>query len=241
MKKILVLFVAIAALGLAGCSSRNNDGQEVFPWPVIFVIKYELNTEIISQDAVAGINIFLQSRTQNIDATAKAHHAGKTLQIEIEFDNYKTFLQFNGINPDEDDLKVIDIQFRERLFFLERTITFENPWLVIQDNMTAVNQIDQEVRTRVGQANIKGDAEHIFVLRSSFRRTNVTGNYKNENMIIAHYYYFRGNGENVPEQVKLFDRFANQPIWYAIGLGATGIFMLGMYFVLRKPKNPVQL
>jgi len=51
-------------------------------------------------------------------------------------------------------------------------------------------------------------------------------------MIIHHYYYIYDR-----EYIELFDRFANQPIWYAIGLGATMIFMGGLYFMLKSKRQ----
>ena len=245
MKKVLALVIVFmsASVFFAGCNPGTKESMETYPWQVIMVMKYTLSSETINAGAVGGIETFLDKEMEKVNGHAELHKSGKVLQIQLHFNTYRAFLNYNGFNNSE-SVRVVTFKMEETLFFFNRTQTFENPWLVLErnDKMQRVNAINGEVEKWVGISAIT-KVEHVFVFASSFRRTDVTGNYKMERDFSNYFYFFRGNSnaesEKVPENIVLFDRFANQPIWYVIGLGVTLIFGVGLYFGLRAGKKKV--
>lgn len=227
MKKFFALVVIFcSAVVLVGCGRADDNRSMQYSWTVGLQMRHELSSEMITDGAVDSIREHLTSATYDKDINFNVRHIGAELRIDLRIADFDTFLTFVG--QDLDDLDIVDFEVRERLFFIERTQTFENPLHLAMNRLQEINQF---VRT---QANVSATApENFFVFRSTFRRSNVEGAYESRSTLAAFYYYFNSEAE----YVVLFDRFANQPIWYAIGLLSAGVFMGGLFLVLRKPNT----
>ena len=148
----------------------------------------------------------------------------RRVRLELEFDTQEDFWNANGINHSDAE-HTIDIS--RGVFFIERTRTIPNPWA-----LKTQNTIRHAFEYMFG-ANVETEISYIFA--SSHRRTRVEGATL-ERRGLAWFYIF----ENYEDDIVIFDRFANTPIWYVIGVGATVIFMAGLWFILRRQKDQAQ-
>jgi len=237
VKKFLAFFViAVSAVLLVGCSGVENRTRD-YPWELILVMRYRLDSEAIRDGAVGGLETFLDGQFTGVAGHGEVHHQGNVLQIQLHFDNYRAFLLFNGLSATTEILdNVVEVQIDTSLFFLERTMTFQNPWIKIADNMNRTESINNAV---AGYANLDATVlpEYVFVFPSTVRRTRVEGHYQRENNLIEFLYYFRADVEDIV----IFDRMPNTPIWYVIGIGATIAFMLVVYMLFRVTRKNGQV
>ena len=49
-----------------------------------------------------------------------------------------------------------------------------------------------------------------------------------------YYYYYRVNCPEMKDEIVIFVRDANRPVWYGIAVGATVVFMVGVYLINKK-------
>jgi len=224
-KCALVLLILLSAALVAGCTQKPKEELIEYPWAVILVLKYELNDAEVPTNSIKELETELKKTLP-----VGVFHNDTDLQIQLEFKDYEAFMKFNG-----SEMAAVKHRHEKKLFYIERTLTFENPWEVVDS--TKINAITTEISGR--GLLIKSDAKHFFVLETGFRRSSVETAYKSENLITHWNYYFYGCGEEAPTEIVLYDKFANQPAWYMVAIGATAIFMLLMFFVYRaKSKQP---
>jgi len=164
------------------------------------------------------------------------------LQVAIVFKTYKEYARyFDFYNTDRRDVDhyIINTTIEEKAFYRERTQTFENPWKTALDNAPwkvaeLVSHIEAGYRGYIKSA----EPEYLYLFMSSFRRSEVTGTVSTSRAIDAYDYLFiYGADERSVDQIKIFDRFANSPLWYVIAVAATIIFMIAAYFVFAKMKK----
>ncbi|MDR0461914.1 MAG: hypothetical protein LBG88_01100 [Christensenellaceae bacterium] len=236
---IVLLFITVL---FGGCAPKTENKAILYPWPVILAIKYQLTTEPTA-DSLEMLGTYLTDITNGFEVRAGISQSGKDLQIEFYFDtydvndkdnikNHKEFLRFMGLDHDDNDLSKVQCKYQEKLFYIENTYTFTNPWKTIEDDMQCVEGINFEVRSRFA-LQPGSEPQYYYVFNTGFRRSKVTGAYKKENLVIEYNYYFRGSGEDYPTQIVVFDKFANQTAWYFTAFLATGVFMGVIYAVLR--------
>lgn len=133
---------------------------------------------------------------------------------DLTFETYADFLKEFEIPYTDDDLQtVVHYEFITKMFYYERTQTFTNPLKLI---------------------TLDDEAEYTLVFISQIRRTSVTGNYASDTNGLTYNYYFKPD----VDEIVIFDRFANQTMWYVCALGATALFMLATYLFLRIQKRP---
>ncbi|MCL2570383.1 MAG: hypothetical protein FWE16_04220 [Firmicutes bacterium] len=158
--------------------------------------------------------------------------ADYAIRLTLEFDNFDSYAYFNGI-PHDYDTQTIDIQ--RNVFFVERTITMPNPFATFfESNSNRTLDIINHFTAQFG-AN-KDDLTLVYVLASPIRRTSTNAT-SNQRTIDTHFYFFESTYANMIDEIVVFDRFANTPIWYGIGVGATVIFMLVLYSILKRKSD----
>ena len=229
----------------AGCA--RPDVEEPDPWPVGIAFKYELTDDHISESVQDKIMDYLNELAKGVERhalTVGAYASGDTMQIMLRFASYKSFLRFNGVNPTPEKMNFYSRTISKKAFFVERTITFVNPWIALEDHTLRLDELDHFMRTAGAGVAPEVPTEHIYIFESDTRRTKMSGSYHTENTIAKYNYYYHADGTNAVTEIVVFDRFANQPLWYGLGLAATAIFMGGLYLILRKktvvtPPTPI--
>jgi hypothetical protein len=194
-----------------------------YAWTVVLAFEYQLKDDaekITGIDEAAFNNLF--------SGAGRVFAKGKTLRAELAFQNYDAFLDF--VVPTEErenyDDKIVDFLYEEKTFFIERTQKFRNPWAVVDEFPTRVNEFKSNVVLLFDSFLVDANGEvggtpvvkDMFIFESPYRRSDVAGA-KYENAFYIFYYYL-GTAEQNPEIV-IFDRFANQPIWYLLALLGT--------------------
>jgi len=261
MKKLCVFVVAIwVGVFLVGCSQVTAAVIQTADGRVFQVIQAEfdessteLNTALLQAMHYAGLNMPGGNKhIYNEYGNRVNFRYGKDVehgwivntnifQIIIEFDNWESYVYFN-----EMDLQVIprtQVDINRGLFTIERTITMQNPFRTFFDNTYQVGtqnrtyMLVQELNKLNGDV---GDIELVYILHSSFRRgsTNATSSRRNIAEGTWEYHFAITDTSDIPPII-IVDRFANTPIWYAIGVGATIIFMLGIY-IISKSKSKIK-
>ena len=153
-------------------------------------------------------------------------------ELELTFANYYSYAWFNGI--DLQSVPPTNIETNRGLFFVEHTITMQNPiraFLESPDNrvMDLINHFNN-----VFDGNIE-DITFVYVLHSNFRRTRVYADEVRNNISTWRYYFISEGTENINDIV-IFERRANTTTWYVLGLVLTAIFM-GIFFVNEKASS----
>jgi hypothetical protein len=135
-------------------------------------------------------------------------------QEELRFETYAKYLEFFGIEPILNPVKVIE---HKTLFFYEDTIKFQNPWHGITNHAKVTAMLDEVDFVSV---------DFIYVLESRARLSRAEGSFNYENEFTSHHYFFKSD----VEEIVLLYRGPNPPIWYVIGIGLTFVF-IGVTFV----------
>jgi len=222
---LILCVLVMCGLGFSGCANYNGEKEQDYPWSVILIMKYDLKTETAPADALdqikAQINPIMGENEYSV------WQSGTVVQIEMYFENYSAFAEMFHV----EQIAQVKVSTSEKLFFIERTIKFQNPIKDIKDKKT-LNDVDTKVKTAYGDYLTLNPYGLYFVLESPTRRTKIETSYKHENVGLHYMYYFR----NDVDQIEIFDRYANQPIWYVIGLGGTFVFMglIWLYFKSKK-------
>jgi len=99
--------------------------------------------------------------------------------------------------------------------------------------MARTTSIDNEVFKYFTSIWGYNGVQRVFVFESNFRRTKVTGHFLRRNEISTFDYYFK----ETTDEITIFDRDANQPMWYAMGICATVIFMFVTYLVVANSRK----
>ena len=241
LKKFTVfVMVLLTALVFTGCGVKTTEYSAKYPWPVILILKYELNpTTADTTDAIKNINTYLDNLTKDKNIETGVYTDDSALEIQLGFEDYETFLDFNGVTKSDDELaKVVGVKMEEKTFFYERTETFENPWKTISGNMEKIIAINEEINT--ASLNYTS-VEYFFIFDSSMRRTSVPAAYKSENMIADYFYYFYGDSGTRTDEIVIFDRFQNDPIWYVLAVIGAGVFMVAVYLIFRGKESKAKI
>jgi len=201
-------------------------------------MQYQLQSETVPEGAVDAFKSWFKNQAGELgvgNIVIEVGRSGTTLQVVVIYRNYKTFAQFNGLSTEDEDLEIVSYKSTENLFFFEHTQTFPNPWVTLRSDAASIDrttEINNEI-LKLFTLSPNNETLYAFVFRSWVKRSDVTGAYKMEDHFTFFDYYVRGSGENVPEYITVFDRRANTPIWYVIGVGATLVFMAVAYVVFR--------
>ena len=122
---------------------------------------------------------------------------------------------------DFDDTVTLNVVIQENLFLREYTLSFPNPWVAVKASPERFKVINDLLPS--GATDI--DYQFKIILPTRISQANDRIRYVNE--IIEHLYYFK----DTPETIVLIDREPKPPIWYAVGIGGTIIFMGVIYVV----------
>ena len=247
MKKLaVVLMVSCVAIFAAGCSLSTEEDRLEYKSSVIMLIQFDLSSETIGQSAFPNLKTYLDDLVEPYEMQATPFHVGSVLQIELYFENYKAFLKFNDMFGEEDDLIIVDYELERKLFYIERTIRFENPWrtLHVNEKMDKIEG-DGGINFMVRQGGFhlaSAEPDYFYIFETDSRRSRVADAFITENLITGYEYYFYGSGDNMVDEIIIFDRFANQSAWYIAALIATIVSMIIVYLLLRltnkgKPKS----
>jgi len=249
MKRFLLLccLFLIVPVTFAGCAVKSAHEMAEYPWSVILVSKYELKDESVPAGAIDALSSFFSNQIGTSKIVCDVARIDKTLQIVLEFygdrnvkeqTGYKTFRQFYGLPSGKDDLRVVDFKLDVKAFFYERTQKFENPWKTVLESESAKpDQINKEVEKWFGSALVSNVPEYVYLFESSFRRSSAEGAYKVVNNFSTFDYYYRASGDETVDQIVLFDRFENSPLWYAVAVGGTVLFMLLVYIIFANTRK----
>jgi len=216
---VLVLLLSVVS---AGCNGAPKKETMAHPWPVIIVLKYQLQGDTVPAGSVDAMTEYLK------DVETIISVKDKVLQIELWFEEHNEFLKFFDVTDTP-----VNYEQREHLFTWERTFKFANPVTLVKGT-PALGGIEDEVK-KLFTLDAAEEVEYVYVFCTGFRRSRVTGHYNYENLIIVHYYYFRDDVETI----QIHDKFANTPIWYVLGVVGTAVFMVALYLILRNKKDKI--
>jgi hypothetical protein len=226
VKKVLVAFlIIVSTLVFVGCGSVSTEKFARYPWTVVMVMKYSVEKDSMKESDIQALNTFLKDKHGEAFAISD-----EIVQIQLEFKDYTTFLGFFSVSG-VDLSKVVKVVRQEKLFFIEDTIEYDNPWTTIGEHATIASINDQVQHKSV---------EYVYVLNISSRLTKAVGSYQHTDEISEHHYFFK----DTVEKIVLFDRYENPPIWYAVGIGGTIVFMgavYGIFTVIQRRKTVGQI
>jgi hypothetical protein len=77
----------------------------------------------------------------------------------------------------------------------------------------------------------------MYVFSSSFRRTEVKNTVNQEQIGRTFNYIFTYGDQNGTDEIVIFDRFANTPIWYGLAVLTSGIFIAGTYIIISRKRS----
>jgi len=226
MRKLCAIFaILLVSVTFAGCGVKST--EDTYPWQVILGITFEMKNEQILAGAVGTLK-------EKLD-TPHVTHLGAKKELHIVF-VFKDFSKFNT-HFEMNVSDKIDVEIITKTFFRERTITFKNPWVAVSENEEARDVtagIVETVRSTVTASYLDPAIlpEYYYIFASSIRRTNVPNSTRSQ--ITGNYDYVF---DDSTDEVLIFDRFANQPIWYGIAVGAAGIFMIAAYLLFARAKK----
>ena len=231
MKKVSLFFVIfVAAVLFAGCAPKTEVDVMEHPWSVGLVIQYKYTSNLIKESVDAFRSEFSD------DEFVYVNFDNKTLQIDFYFEEYDDFVDYFEL-----DAQPVDYLMKESLFFYERTLTFENPFKTVLVDPTSpakarIEDVNNKVTIKFGVPTEGTDYYYLF--ETSFRR-RIANTYHVVKSPYYYGYYFSVDKDNphAIQQIEIFDRYSNSPIWYAIGVAATAIFMVIMYFIFAKSKK----
>jgi hypothetical protein len=229
VKKFFLFFALVSvSVSITGCAPKTTRTFNDYAWPVILIMQFELREVTVEQNAISSLKELINN--ENVI------HEQNILQVGLVFDNYDKFAEYFGINPNA--YKSIDTQIVKSTFFYERTITFKNPWnTVLGHARNKITSIHLAVTSLFNLKNPSADPGYIYVLSSSFRRTKVDNTIGREQNGRTFDYVFMYGGQNGTDEIVIFDRFANTPIWYGSALFACGIFIACAYVTFLKNCN----
>ncbi|MCL2755482.1 MAG: hypothetical protein FWE45_00300 [Firmicutes bacterium] len=171
---------------------------------------------------------FMYDKTKNYGWLSNSPN---TFVLTLTFNNIHSFHYFNEIHE-----QVQEVTIERGIFFVERTITMQNPFRTFFENedsnrsMGIINHFKYEFNATTD------DLSFIYVIGSSFRRTDTNATTSRRASNGDYYYYFAATSLEDVQDIVVFDRFANTPAWYGVGIGATLLFM-GIFFILAKKKG----
>jgi len=148
------------------------------------------------------------------------------INVVLIFENFESFLWFNS-DRNENTAIQPDVNISRSLFFVERYVIMANP----MSRGPMRHFIDHLYSTYLPGSNDRLVTTHTHP--SSFRRTSTNAT-RTESHITSFDYIFRAySPDQITEYIELFDRFANTPIWYVIGIAATAVFMAFVYIIFK--------
>ena len=200
-------------------------------------------SETVPADALDALDTTITEMIGDYDMYAYVSASQGILQVELYFNSFTAFFDWNKV-PEIERPVGVNRTITESAFFVDRELSFENPWVLLErldeehDTRARINAIEARARElfTFASANYK---QYFFVFESTTRRSSVPSAYRHDNLIVFHSYFFRGNTigyDTAPPYIVIIDRFANQPLWYGLGLIATAIFM-GIVLVILKTRQ----
>ena len=241
--------LTFTATFLSGCGTLDPE-YRTYPWTVVLMMRFTLPSGDTNQSAIDNVLSYIDDDVlYGVDARGSVGQSGSSLLVELRFThtcdndceevcarNFYNFSNFFSLDTDSETLNnIVLFEWTESLFFFERTQTFKNPWIMAQGgDMSSIHRVETRVRSQF--TNIGENFEKFYVFQSAIRRSTMDNAYRSENMISHFNYFFRSCGETAVQEIVIFDRFANQPMWYIIAVGGRVVFMTGFYFILRPRK-----
>ena len=231
VKKIFLLLAIIPlAFVLTGCDPVVDSDEQPPRNPSI--------VQVLTTDVAAEATIDMNDLRTRLIA---AHDFLNDDRVEFELQRGTTTVQLMMLFSRSDwfwfeDLgtvaRDITTDLQRNAFFFQQTITIPSPFTgqaQSQRTNNLVNWFYQEfsANTRV---------QNSVVLVSSFRRTRVDNSHR-ERHFDGWWYFFDVDEYGYLEDIVIFDRFANTPAWYGVGVGATAVFMLILWLVLRNRRQ----
>jgi len=228
-KFIAIIAVVLSSALFMGCSNVPADETIAFPWRVVLGMQFSLSHGT-SDTAVQSMRDFLDSEIGERNITHQVSMSTEHLRVDLNFSNYRVFREFFALSAADSDLEVVELAWEASVFFRTRAYTFDNPWKLVVDN-ARISAIETQVQTLF--ATTGTNVLRRFELQTSFRRRVEV--HSGWNRSPAFYqYFFNFGGENSIPTITIEDRFENAPIWYLIAAIAAVIFMVILYFLLKK-------
>ena len=159
-------------------------------------------------------------------------HKDDVIEFRISFDNYASYLHFNG-------LPVLAERYMETtLFFREFHIVRQNPFLrfnasAINPSRVTIEYLLEKVKEG-GEENPRLALGHIH--QTTSRATSTSSTVAPMRSTNGWHYFFHISGMNDDTLITIMERGPNPPIWYVIGVLITIIFMVLFYFIVKKRK-----
>ncbi|MCL2586809.1 MAG: hypothetical protein FWE31_01055 [Firmicutes bacterium] len=164
------------------------------------------------------------------------NRSGNMLQIILEFGSRENFLAFNGVTISP-PVRDAEVEFVVTSFFVERTLTIPNPFYPV--DTTAKNGTARDLSDLlVSEFGGTGVQLFEYVFGSSIRRTSSNAEHI-ERYGDGWFHFF--TPEHLAEYdgyIIIFDRLANTPAWYGVGVAATLVFMLAVWLMFKGRNQP---
>jgi len=238
VKKFAAIFlIALTAVMFAGCAPKTTTKKVEIWWSIYLITQYTLSSETVAAGAVDGFNAAMQTKTAGVvddkgnpKISYELSQSGTTLQLVMVYKDYDALRKFYGLDA---STGYVDYTTKETTFLIEYSHTHQNPWqTLVSATIDRTTEINNEILMffTLSPSNQTG---YYYLLRAGTRQTSVTGAYKSVDNITSYDYYFNSD----VDQITVYNRRPNTPMWYVVGACATVIFMLGAYFVFKSVYN----
>jgi len=236
MKRWLTFLVVLAAVFAFALPNNEKAATASTTTPASTVVVAETNT--------GQVYYYAQIRvTTKPDITAfEAVLAGTTnlpkytlattetlVTMTLEFPDLKSYQTFTGLDLTQAPYRTVEMN--ETLFLVERTTTLASPQSRFF-NPTAISTLLTGFNSAFNQS---GEGIHGgYVFLSNFRRTSVPAADKrvfDPATRVYEYQFFTATTLN--NEIVIFDRFANTPMWYVVAVGGAIVVMAGFYLISR--------
>ena len=240
MQTLALMLIAVASSTMGVAFPTINESSR----SVVVVIETnageigylaEVETSINVTDRLVSFTSLLTSKGFVNSEDFELVYEDGIVSLLIVFEDYDSFKDFNGIDLTADANR--KLEEKSGLFTIERTVTLSDPYTRFLDPATnATAQLMVEFNTLF---NGGGDVDYGYVFASSVRRTSTNAVEHEVDYASGYWYYYYGvtNNPADTQEIVIFDRRANTPIWYGVAIVATAVFMGLFYLFSRKRVN----
>ena len=148
----------------------------------------------------------------------------RSLRLTLEFDNFASFAYFNGLTQ-------FNLVYQSVIdtgpFIREQRAMLYNPLGTVFDSNTRIGALTTQYLSMTGREQIA--ITRVFVHQTLNRHSSANTDNVFGNAVEGFRYYFDQNLDNMI----IYIRFPNTPAWYGLGVAATAVFMVGIYFILK--------
>lgn len=152
----------------------------------------------------------------------------RILAVRMTFDNIYSYYYFNGMKVSESELTTT-----RSFLFVEHTRVIQNPFRnVYSADTNRTRDLIDWLETSFAQENASPKTYMVYIHQSRFRLTSSNADGVRRTVDGWEYSFIAEAGEEI-QDIVLFIRDANRMAWYGIGVGATAIFMILLFVLLK--------